>query len=80
MTPDKLLARSEAIRWPVRDLAQAAGLPKDTVARALGRTKAATDPRTSTVVKIEAAIAAEELRLRDYLTLLHPICAHAGAS
>jgi predicted transcriptional regulator len=62
--------RIKALRLPLKVLSAACGLPMNTISRvAVG----VVDPRQSTVERIDRALIAEELRLRDYLLSIHPI-------
>jgi transcriptional regulator with XRE-family HTH domain len=64
-----LAARVSALRFPHSELAKAAGLDKNTVTRALkGRSIL-----SGSLQKIEAVVAADEIRLRDYLLARHPL-------
>jgi predicted transcriptional regulator len=65
MTPEKIRYRAETIRFPVRQLALAAGLDEDNVHRIL---KGRTDPRTSSLQRLSEALRDEERRLLDYLS------------
>jgi hypothetical protein len=65
----ELEARATAIRLQKRELAASCGLNKNTITnvfRGLGA-------RTDTLKAIDAAIGAEEIRLRDHLVSLHPL-------
>lgn len=66
--------RLERIRWPVSDWAIVAGVNKHTAHRMLGDHN---DTRTSKFNALEAALAAEEIAMRDYLNRLHPARATA---
>lgn len=68
MTPEDIKRRAEAIRLPIKALAQRAALDEDNVHRVL---KGKTDPRRSTETKLQHALVCEEERLRDYLCELH---------
>lgn len=60
----RLHARVQKIRLPLKVLADAAGVHEDTLHAFLHRGR---DPRLSTIDKIEQALAAEEARLREVL-------------
>lgn len=62
--------RRDAVRFPIEELAKAAGCNPNTAGPAL---RGKSSPRHDTVVAMSRAIEAEELRLRDYLLTLHPI-------
>lgn len=65
-----LLDRARRLRLPNTEIAERAGLDQHSVRRCLNQLR---DTRTSTVNRIEAAIAGEERALRDYLLGLHPV-------
>lgn len=67
--------RRDALRFPIEELAKAAGCNPNTAGPAL---KGKTSPRHDTVVSMTRALIAEELRLRDYLLALHPIQTHSS--
>lgn len=60
--------RIAAIRWTMKKACAAAPVDASTVTRA----KQGAETRNSKLVAIEAAVAAEEIRLRDYLMAVHP--------
>lgn len=62
---ERVRARAQIIRLPLKQLADAAGVHEDTLHAFLHRGR---DPRVSTVEKIEQALAAEEARLREALS------------
>lgn len=62
--PRTLRQRAEDIRLSSKELAALAGVDEDTVYNVFN---ARTDPRLSTIEKIEAALTAEEARLREQL-------------
>lgn len=66
MNPSTIKERAARIRLPLKALAEMAGVDEDNLHRVL---KGKTDPRLSTVEKIEAALAKEEDRLRAELGL-----------
>lgn len=70
MRPADLAKRCSALRLPQSELAALAGLDENTIGRAF---KPEANPLMSTLRAMEAAIAAEERRLRDHLLTLHPI-------
>lgn len=73
MRPETIRERAAAIRMPNKVLAEKTGLWENTIGRTLtGRTS----PNLTTCDAIEAAVIAEELRLRDYLNALHPVAAN----
>lgn len=57
-------ARAEAIRLPLKHLAEQAGVHEDTLHAFLYRGR---DPRLSTITSIEEALAREEQAMRDRL-------------
>jgi predicted transcriptional regulator len=77
MQPADLARRVKAIRLATRELGQLACVDNMTVRRVADGTS---DPRVSTLEKIEAALVAEELRLRDYLVALHGVPEGLGRS
>lgn len=70
MQPETIRERAARIRLKNKAIAEATGLTEMTIGRTLSEQ---TSPNITTFNRIEAAIAAEELRLRDYLVRLHPI-------
>lgn len=70
MSPETIAERAKAIRLSDKDLGKAAGLAENTVYRTLSRR---TRPLQETADQLANALAAEELRLRDYLLSLHPV-------
>jgi transcriptional regulator with XRE-family HTH domain len=68
MSPEELAERARVIRLEDKAVAAAAGIAENTVSRTFG---GKTQPLLITCRAIEAAILAEELRLRDYLFALH---------
>lgn len=70
MRPETIRERAARIRWRNKAIAEASALSEMTIGRTLS---GATSPNMTTLDQIEAAIVAEELRLRDYLLALHPI-------
>lgn len=77
MPPEILQVRALRIRWPNRAIALATGLAEMTIGRTLTRS---TSPNYATINKIEAAVVAEEIRLRDYLLALHPVVSTSEAA
>lgn len=63
-----LASRIERIRLPHSDLAERALVNKHTISRILTGSNV---PLVSTIGKLQAALEAEELALRDYLIRLH---------
>jgi len=77
MSPDHLADRARKIRLTDKALGELAGCAENTVNRTLtGKTR----PLLDTAQAIEAALTAEECRLRDYLLTLHPVGARAASS
>lgn len=70
MRLEQITDRIARVRLPQKALADRAALDEDTVSRALTNK---TDPRNSTLEKIERALTAEEIDLRDHLLALHPV-------
>lgn len=70
MRPETIRERCFQIRWRNKAIAQATGLAEMTIGRTLS---GSTSPNMTTFEQIEAAVVAEELRLRDYLLTLHPV-------
>lgn len=70
MSPETIAERARAIRLSDKALGEAAGLAENTVYRTLSRR---TRPLQETADMLASALAAEELRLRDYLLALHPV-------
>lgn len=70
MSPDQLAERARKIRLTDKALGELAGCAENTVNRTLtGKTR----PLLDTAQAIEAALASEELQMRDYLLGLHPL-------
>lgn len=70
MQRELIAERAAALRLTSGWISKATGITGHTIGRTLnGRTR----PFHETAEKIEAAIVAEELRVRDYLIGLHPI-------
>lgn len=70
MSLETLRLRASAIRLGQKQLADAAGLSHKSVNQILGGRSGG---RHDSVVAIETALAAEEIRLRDHLLSLHPV-------
>lgn len=70
MQPETIRERASRIRWKNKAIAEATGLTEMTIGRTLS---GATSPNVATFNRIEQAIVAEELALRDYLLTLHPL-------
>ena len=69
MRPEAIQGRADRIRLKRKDLARLAGLSQMTIGRTLNGD---TSPILSTLDRIEEALVAEEISLRDYLLSLHP--------
>jgi len=67
LNPETIFERASKLRYNVSDLAQAAGIDKDT-AHKLKRGESF--GRVTTVKKLEAALLAEEDRVREHLASL----------
>lgn len=67
--PGNLKARAQAIRLSFEKLAALTGVAATTVTRIAEKG----DGKLSTLQKLDAALTAEELRLRDHLLRLHPV-------
>lgn len=69
MQTETIRERAAAIRLSNKTLAELTGLVEMTIGRTLnGRTA----PSAKTRDALEAAVLAEEIRLRDYLNTIHP--------
>lgn len=68
MAAEQILARAKRIRLPISALARQAGLNLHTVHRL---TREQTDPRCSTVEKVQAALETEERGLLEHLKAIH---------
>ncbi len=64
MTGHALRARKDALRLPVKALAERAGLDEDNVRKVL---TGVNDPRASTLAALDRALHAEEDAMRAYL-------------
>lgn len=70
MSPETISERAHAIRLGRKALAQHAQLSEKTIGMIL---RNASGGRHHSIVAIDNALIAEELRLRDYLLTLHPV-------
>lgn len=70
MLPGTIMERASAVRLDKKALATMAGLSQKSVGMTL---REQSSPRFSNLQKMEAALLAEELRMRDYLLSLHPV-------
>jgi transcriptional regulator with XRE-family HTH domain len=69
LDPNEMKWRCRAIRLPVNQLADLAGINKDTVHHLFNGTKS---PRLDTLRAVSAALEAEERRVLAHLAALHP--------
>lgn len=70
MSPETIRERVTTIRLGHKQLADAAGLSQKSVGQILGGRSGG---QYSSIVAINDALTAEEIRLRDYLLALHPV-------
>lgn len=70
MLPGTILERARAIRLDKKALGAHAGISQKQTGLIM---RGESSPRLDTFHKLESALIAEELRLRDYLLSIHPI-------
>lgn len=75
LSPEEIVERRKAIRFPPKEHAIVAGLAEHIAVRTLNRRQR---PTFDNVAALSKALTAEEIRLRDYLIGLHPLTVPAA--
>lgn len=77
MSPEEISNRARAVRLDRKALAGLSGRSEKAVGMTLG---GKSSPRYDSLVAIENALTADEIRLRDYLLALHPLAKEGEAA